>query len=206
LNKHSQTFLTPNPWVTLTLQIHYFVFGRLHSQSFCQPIIKYLTFSYSFFKTYILKTFWHPLNCQSHSLQIPFSSLKHTFSNILSPNSLPFETYICKHFVTQLITIWNIHSQTFCHSTHYHIKSRLPTREYPPINCSNYSPTIAVQKSVAPNMVARSPFETYSCHSCDSFCSTWLINILLPMKHFDHFVYKCNDIMESPPPPHRTWI
>jgi len=132
LNKHSQTFLTPNPLVILTLQIHYFVFGKLHSQSFCQPIIKYLTFSYSFFKMYILKTFWHSLNYQSHTLQIPYSSLKHTFSNNLSPNSLPFETYIRKNFVTQLITIWNIHSQTFCHSTHYQIKSRLPTREYPP--------------------------------------------------------------------------
>ncbi len=108
--KHFDTQPINNSYLANSL----FVFGRLHPQSFCQPITKYLTFLYSFFRMYILKTFWHPLNYQSHTLQIPHSSLKHTSSNISSPNSLPFETCIHKHFVTQVIT-----------------KSRLPTREYP---------------------------------------------------------------------------
>jgi hypothetical protein len=116
--KHFDTQPISNSYLANSL----FFFGRLHPQSFCQPVTKYLTFSYSFFKTYILKTCWYPLNYQSHTLQIPYSSLKRAFSNILSPNSLPFEIYIHKHFVTQLITIWNMHSQTFCHPTHYQIE------------------------------------------------------------------------------------
>jgi hypothetical protein len=127
-----QTFsniLTPNPLVILTLRIHYFVFGRLHPQSFCQPITKYLTSLYSFFKTYILK--------------------KHFGTHSIT-NHIP-----CKF----PIHLWNMHSLTFCHPTHYHLKhtfanilspNSLPNQdcqlESIPINCSNYSPSIAVQK------------------------------------------------------------